>query len=86
MGYLPNRRRGGEYLGWLCDQVGNKTGRISIDATSREDVTLVPVPRECIGYVMGDKRKTLSRLEEDSERYIASCSRCLAVYVRTGRP
>lgn len=89
--------------GWLCDQVGNKQGRIisaawglrvtailtksillssrnvsfregperhpicpqnhwtrwpgriSIDPTAREDVTLVPVPRECIGYVMGDK-------------------------------
>ena len=31
------------------------SGRISIDPTAREDVTLVPVPRECIGYVMGDK-------------------------------
>ncbi|CAK9077468.1 Hypothetical protein (Fragment) [Durusdinium trenchii] len=69
-GYLPNRRRGREYLGWLCDQVGNKTGRISIDPSSREDVTLVPVPRDCIGYVMGDKRKTLSRLEEDWETLI----------------
>lgn len=69
-GYLPNRRRGREYLGWLCDQVGNKQGRISIDPTAREDVTLVPVPRECIGYVMGDKRKTLSRLEEDWETLI----------------
>lgn len=69
-GYLPNRRRGREYLGWLCDQVGNKQGRISIDPTAREDVTLVPVPRDCIGYVMGDKRKTLSRLEEDWETLI----------------
>ncbi|CAE7941071.1 unnamed protein product, partial [Symbiodinium necroappetens] len=69
-GYLPNRRRGREYLGWLCDQVGNKTGRISIDPSVREDVTLVPVPKDCIGYVMGDKRKTLSRLEEDWETLI----------------
>lgn len=34
---------------------GSFSGRISIDPTAREDVTLVPVPRECIGYVMGDK-------------------------------
>jgi len=69
-GYLPNRRRGREYLGWLCDQVGNRGGRISIDPSVREDVTLVPVPKDCIGYVMGDKRKTLSRLEEDWETLI----------------
>lgn len=59
------RKRGREYLGWLCDQVFCKTGRISIDPTKRDDVTLVPVPKDCIGYVMGEKRKTLSRLEED---------------------
>lgn len=69
-GYLPARRKGKEYLGWLCDQVQNKTGRISIDPTARDDVTLVPVPKDCIGYVMGDKRKTLSRLEEDWETLI----------------
>lgn len=69
-GYLHARRKGREYLGWLCDQVQNKTGRISIDPTARDDVTLVPVPKDCIGYVMGDKRKTLSRLEEDWETLI----------------
>ena len=31
-------------------------GRISIDPSVREDVTLVPVPKDCIGYVMGDKQ------------------------------
>jgi len=69
-GSLAARQRCREYLGWLCDQVCNKTGRISIDPTTRDDVTLVPVPKDCIGYVMGDKRKTLSRLEEDWETLI----------------
>ncbi|CAK0850392.1 unnamed protein product, partial [Prorocentrum cordatum] len=69
-GSLAARQRGREYLGWLCDQVANKTGRISIDPQTRDDVTLVPVPKDCIGYVMGDKRNTLSRLEEDWETLI----------------
>jgi len=69
-GTLAARKRAREYLGWLCDQVCCKTGRISIDPGTRDDVTLVPVPKECIGYVMGDKRKTLSRLEEDWDTLI----------------
>lgn len=69
-GTAEARTRGREYLGWLCDQVCNKTGRISINPRERNDVTLVPVPRDCIGYVMGDKRNTLSRLEEDWETLI----------------
>merc|ERR1719329_720945 len=69
-GVLAARQRAREYLGWLCDQVCCKTGRISIDASTRDDVTLVPVPKDCIGYVMGDKRNTLSRLEEDWDTLI----------------
>jgi len=64
-GTLDARTKGREYLGWMCDQVAEKTGRISVDPNVRGDVTLVPVPQECIGYVMGDRRNTLSRLEED---------------------
>lgn len=41
------------------DYIGS--GRISIDPSSREDVTLVPVPRDCIGYVMGDKHDPQGR-------------------------
>eukprot|EP00929_Paragymnodinium_shiwhaense_P071803 TRINITY_DN36469_c0_g1_i1.p1 TRINITY_DN36469_c0_g1~~TRINITY_DN36469_c0_g1_i1.p1 ORF type:complete len:1844 (-),score=533.29 TRINITY_DN36469_c0_g1_i1:697-6228(-) len=58
------RQRCREYLNWLCDQAACKTGRIDISPT-RTDVTLVPVPSDCVGYVMGDRRATLSKLEED---------------------
>jgi len=80
-GNRPSRKRAKEYLIWLCDQVCCKSGRISIDATSRDDCTLVPVPKDCIGYVMGDKRATLSRLEEDWNTLIFFVdSKCLPTY------
>lgn len=80
-GPLEARKRAREYLGWLCDQVCCKTGRILIDPAARNDVTLVPVPRHCIGYVMGDKRNTLSRLEEDWDTLIFFVdSKCLPTY------
>jgi len=36
------------------------------DLDSRDDVTVVPIPRDCIGYVTGNRGSSLRMVEEES--------------------
>ena len=40
-------------------------GPIQIPCKGREDVTVLEIPQECVGYVTGLKRATLSRIEDE---------------------
>lgn len=50
-----------EYLKMLLDQL---EGPISIDTKGRDDATVLEVPVDCVGYVTGRSRETLSTVEE----------------------
>ncbi|KAF4690687.1 hypothetical protein FOZ60_017055 [Perkinsus olseni] len=61
-GTLVERQKAKEYIDWLFAQL---KGPVFVDATGRDDCTIVDVPRECVGYITGYKRETLGRIEEE---------------------
>ena len=64
MSGMPDERaRAKEYLDWLFDQL---RGPVYVDNwEQRDDVTMVDVPRDCVGYVTGARRATLGKIEEE---------------------
>lgn len=57
------RRRAKEYMKWLFDQL---EGPVYVEGwEEREDVTVVEVPSDCIGYVTGNRRAALGAMEEE---------------------
>eukprot|EP00756_Hemistasia_phaeocysticola_P017359 Hpha_TRINITY_DN15533_c3_g6::TRINITY_DN15533_c3_g6_i1::g.105244::m.105244 len=63
LGSKRQRDYAAEYLEWTLQQLD--TPVISIETDSREDVTVLMVPPDCIAYVMGAKRQTLTAIEEE---------------------
>ena len=62
-GSKAERDRAQEYLGWLFEQL---KGPVYVDGwEERDDVTMVDVPRDCVGYVTGARRATLGKIEEE---------------------
>jgi len=62
-GTLDERTRAKEYLDWLFEQL---KGPVYVDGwEERDDVTMVDVPRDCVGYVTGARRATLGKIEEE---------------------
>lgn len=62
-GTKPERRRAKEYTKWLFEQL---EGPVYVDGwEDREDVTVVEVPSDCIGYVTGGRRAALGAMEEE---------------------
>merc|ERR1719335_2094344 len=62
-GMTEERARAKEYLDWLFDQL---RGPVYVDNwEERDDVTMVDVPRDCVGYVTGARRATLGKIEEE---------------------
>lgn len=62
-GQPDQRKRAQEYLGWLFDQL---RGPVYVDGwEDRDDVTMVDVPQDCVGYVTGARRATLGKIEEE---------------------
>ena len=62
-GSVAERTRAKEYLDWLFDQL---RGPVYVDNwEERDDVTMVDVPRDCVGYVTGARRATLGKIEEE---------------------
>eukprot|EP00747_Dinoflagellata_sp_TGD_P105728 gnl/TRDRNA2_/TRDRNA2_169641_c1_seq3.p1 gnl/TRDRNA2_/TRDRNA2_169641_c1~~gnl/TRDRNA2_/TRDRNA2_169641_c1_seq3.p1 ORF type:complete len:110 (-),score=14.18 gnl/TRDRNA2_/TRDRNA2_169641_c1_seq3:51-380(-) len=57
------RRHAKEYLQWLLQ---SKDGPMRIQTDGRDDVTVVNVPKDCVGYITGQNRETLSRVEESN--------------------
>merc|ERR1719201_1355231 len=63
-GTLDERTRARTYLKWLLKQ---RNGSVYVeDARSRDDVTIVPVPQHCVGYVTGNRGSSLRQVEEES--------------------
>merc|ERR1711972_1005263 len=57
------RKRAKEYMKWLFMQL---EGPVYVDGwEDRDDCCVVDVPAECVGYITGARRATLSKMEED---------------------
>jgi len=61
-GTRSQRLRAREYLKWLFMQL---EGPVNFDYKARTDCTIVEVPSACVGYVMGARRETLGKIEEE---------------------
>ena len=59
---LQERQRANEYLGWIMAQLD---GPIEFNTDNRDDVTVLHIPQDCVGYVTGLKRATLARIEDE---------------------
>ncbi|KAK6587728.1 hypothetical protein RS030_81251 [Cryptosporidium xiaoi] len=66
-GDLGERKRAREYLAWLIAQ---RTSTVSVDTRTREDVTVVSIPQNVIGYVTGAKGSFLRRVEDETGTFI----------------
>ncbi|CUV04071.1 unnamed protein product [Cryptosporidium hominis] len=66
-GDLSERKRAKEYLAWLIAQ---RTSTVSVDTRAREDVTVVSIPQNVIGYVTGAKGSFLRRVEDETGTFI----------------
>jgi len=63
-GTLEERTRARTYLKWLLKQ---RHGSVYVDdVRDRDDVTIVPVPQHCVGYVTGNRGASLRQVEEMS--------------------
>jgi len=63
-GTMEERVRARTYLKWLLKQ---RHGSVYVDdLKDRDDVTVVPVPRDAIGYVTGNRGQSLRMVEEES--------------------
>lgn len=62
-GTRAQRRRAREYMKWLFEQL---EGPVYVDGwEDRDDITVVSVPSDCIGYVTGSRRAALGAMEEE---------------------
>ncbi|CAK0910700.1 unnamed protein product [Prorocentrum cordatum] len=62
-GTKPERRRAKEYMKWLFEQL---EGPVYVEGwEKRDDVTVVDVPSDCIGYITGNRRAAMGAMEEE---------------------
>jgi len=62
-GTRAERKRAKDYMKWLFMQL---EGPVYVDDwEDRDDCCVVDIPQECVGYITGNRRATLSRMEED---------------------
>jgi hypothetical protein len=63
-GAMEERTRARTYLKWLLQQ---RAGSVRVDdLAERDDVTIVKVPRDAVGYVTGARGQSLRQVEEDT--------------------
>eukprot|EP00756_Hemistasia_phaeocysticola_P017356 Hpha_TRINITY_DN15533_c3_g3::TRINITY_DN15533_c3_g3_i1::g.105241::m.105241 len=62
-GTYDQRQRAHDYLDWTMAQL--ESPRISIKTDRRDDVTVVKVPQDTVGYVTGARRATLLQMEQE---------------------
>mmetsp|Transcript_64190 Transcript_64190/g.139634 ORF Transcript_64190/g.139634 Transcript_64190/m.139634 type:complete len:919 (-) Transcript_64190:135-2891(-) len=60
-GTKKERVRAKEYLSWLFRQ---RVGPVEVDYSARDDVTVLQVPKECVGFVTGHKGTSLRAVED----------------------
>eukprot|EP00933_Yihiella_yeosuensis_P051393 TRINITY_DN4931_c2_g1_i1.p1 TRINITY_DN4931_c2_g1~~TRINITY_DN4931_c2_g1_i1.p1 ORF type:complete len:607 (-),score=93.18 TRINITY_DN4931_c2_g1_i1:55-1875(-) len=62
-GTKDERQRAKDYIKWLFQQLD---GPVYVnDWEDRDDVTVIEVPGDCIGYITGSRRATLGAMEEE---------------------
>jgi len=62
-GTREDRRRAKEYMKWLFAQL---EGPVYVDGwEKRDDISVIDVPSDCIGYVTGNRRAALGAMEEE---------------------
>mmetsp|Transcript_66352 Transcript_66352/g.188404 ORF Transcript_66352/g.188404 Transcript_66352/m.188404 type:complete len:623 (-) Transcript_66352:202-2070(-) len=62
-GTKATRRRAKEYMKWLFEQL---EGPVYVEGwEDREDVTVLDIPSDCVGYVTGSRRAALGGMEEE---------------------
>merc|ERR1719343_1149205 len=57
------RKRAKEYMKWLFEQLEGPVWATGWE--DRDDITVVEVPSDCIGYITGNRRATLGAMEEE---------------------
>lgn len=62
-GSRVERKRAREYLLWLSRQ---RVGPVEVDYENRDDVTVLPVPKDCVGFVTGHKGTSLRAVEDQT--------------------
>jgi hypothetical protein len=62
-GYKDERKRARDYLTWLLEQ---RRGAVQIPSRDRDDLTVVEVPREAVGFLTGHKGESLREIERQS--------------------
>lgn len=62
-GTKPERLRAREYLQWLARQ---RVGPVEVNYANRTDVTNLPVPKDCVGFVTGHKGTSLRAVEDQT--------------------
>jgi len=67
-GTKAERQRAQDYLKCVMDQMDNHHSQMSPEG--RDDVTVMNIPQDCVGFVMGNKRATLTRIEEESGAFM----------------
>mmetsp|Transcript_4407 Transcript_4407/g.7593 ORF Transcript_4407/g.7593 Transcript_4407/m.7593 type:complete len:771 (-) Transcript_4407:203-2515(-) len=61
-GTMMERRHAYEYMGWLLQQ---RVGAVTVwNKEQRDDCTVVRVPKDCVGFVTGQKGVSLHAVEE----------------------
>ena len=62
-GSKAERGRARDYLTWLLQQ---RTGSVNATAEGRDDVLVMPVPSETVGFLTGSKGQSLRQVEHES--------------------
>eukprot|EP00919_Chromeraceae_sp_WS-2016_P036811 GHVR01087466.1.p1 GENE.GHVR01087466.1~~GHVR01087466.1.p1 ORF type:complete len:462 (+),score=145.32 GHVR01087466.1:550-1935(+) len=66
-GELEERKRCKDYLQWLIQQ---RTSPVHVPTSSRDDVTVVDVPKDCVAFITGSKGSALRAVEERTNTFI----------------
>jgi len=61
-GFKADRQRAQEYLRWLFDQL---EGPMHVSVEGRRDASALDIPQDAVGYITGNNRETLTRLESE---------------------
>ena len=61
-GTKEQRQKARDYVNFVDQQ---RKGSVTVDASTRDDITVVAVPEECCGFVMGRGGNTLRSMEEE---------------------
>lgn len=62
-GKKQERRRAKDYMKWLFEQL---EGPVYVEGwEDRDDCCVVSTPRDCVGYITGQRRATLATMEEE---------------------